>query len=190
MDRPIIRGVINLRPWPSRVEVARPMQVHLMQPSEVSFVDALAAKTGFTLDIAAEHVRDYARLWVACVRADSIEPGAFLLTWIAADELHVIAVGTEPSQRRRGLARQLVRTALDFARSAQLRLLILEVRRGNFAAIALYRSFGFSVSRLRRDYYASPAEDGIEMQLILDDQGNIVTTHDEVPCLEVDSCPS
>lgn len=161
-----------------------------MQPSEVSFVDALAAKTGFTLDIAAEYERDYARVWVASESAQSAEPDAFLLGWIAADELHVIAVGTEPSQRRRGLARQLVRTALGFARDARLRILVLEVRRSNIAATALYRSFGFSVSRLRRDYYASPAEDGIEMQLILDDQGNIVTTHDEVPCLEVDSCPS
>jgi ribosomal protein S18 acetylase RimI-like enzyme len=68
--------------------------------------------------------------------------------------------------------------------------LILEVRRSNTAATALYRSFGFSISRLRRDYYASPAEDGIEMQLVLDEQGNIVTTHDEVPCLEVNSCLS
>lgn len=161
-----------------------------MQPSEVSFVDALAAKTGFALDITAEFGRDYARLWVARVCAESIEPDAFLLTWVAADELHVIAVGTDPRQRRNGLARQLVLTALDFAREARLRIIILEVRRSNVAAAALYRSFGFSVSRLRRDYYANPAEDGIEMQLILDDQGNIVTTHDEVPCLEVDSCPS
>jgi [ribosomal protein S18]-alanine N-acetyltransferase len=166
------------------------MQVHLMQPSEVSFVDALAAKTGFTLDIAAECGRDYARLWVARALAQSTEPDAFLLSWIAADELHIIAIGTEPSQRRRGLARQLVRAALDFARDERLRLLILEVRRSNTAATALYRSFGFSISRLRRDYYASPAEDGIEMQLVLDEQGNIVTTHDEVPCLEVNSCLS
>lgn len=161
-----------------------------MQPSEVSFVDALAAKTGFSLDIEAERVRDYARLWVVRAGVQSQGPDAFLLSWIAADELHVIAVGTDPSQRQKGLARQLVRTALEYARLARLRLMILEVRRSNTAAIALYRSFGFSVSRLRRDYYASPAEDGIEMQLILDDQGNIVTTHDEVPCLEVDSCTS
>lgn len=166
------------------------MPVQIMQPSDVEFVDALAVETGFELKTEDELARGFARLWVARVGLNSLEPDGFLLAWIAADELHIIAIGTRPTQRRKGLGRQLVQALIEFARCEHARLLILEVRRSNMAAIALYRSFGFSVSRLRRGYYASPTEDGIEMQLVLDEQGHIVTSVDEVPCLEVLECPT
>jgi [ribosomal protein S18]-alanine N-acetyltransferase len=178
-----------LQPEPSRVEVARPtMQVRTMQPSEATFVDALAAETGFHLDIDAELRRGFARIWVASVESASRCPDAFLLAWIAADELHIIAVGTRPDQRRTGLARRLVATMLEFAKTTRTRLVILEVRRSNRAALALYRGFGFSVSRLRRGYYADPEEDGIEMQLSHDEHGCVVPLPDEVPWLEVSEC--
>ncbi len=160
------------------------MLARTMQPDEVTFVDALAAETGFALDMAAEMERGFARIWVARVAPAEPRPDAFLLAWIAADELHLIAVGTHPDRRRSGLAELLVTTLLEFARTEHSRLVILEVRRSNRAAVALYRKFGFAVSRLRRGYYAQPEEDGIEMQLVHDENGIIVPTPDEVPCLE------
>lgn len=164
------------------------MPVSTMQPNEVTFVEKLAATTGFSLDIDAEQRREFSRIWVARLGVESLCPQAFLLAWLAADELHVIAVGTQPDARKRGLARELVTASLDFAKTQRTRLVILEVRRSNGAALALYRQFGFSVSRLRRNYYANPDEDGIEMQLVLDERGNIVPAHDEVPWLEVSEC--
>jgi [ribosomal protein S18]-alanine N-acetyltransferase len=164
------------------------MQARTMQPDEVTFVDALAAEMGFALDMAAEMKRDFARIWVA--REDPAEPtpDAFLLAWIAADELHLLAVGTRPERRRAGLAEHLVRTLLEYARLQRSRLVILEVRRSNRAALALYRKFGFAVSRLRRGYYAQPEEDGIEMQLVHDEDGTVVPVPDEVPWPEVIEC--
>jgi ribosomal-protein-alanine N-acetyltransferase len=166
------------------------MQVRMMQPSEVDFVDALMAEAGFSLDTRGEVARDFARIWVAREDVAKLAPDAFLLAWIVADELHIIAIGTRPSQRKRGLAQLLITTMLEFAASIRTRLLILEVRRSNAAALALYRKFGFSVSRLRRNYYAHPEEDGIEMQLARDEYGNIVKMRDEVPWLEVSECSS
>jgi ribosomal protein S18 acetylase RimI-like enzyme len=160
------------------------MLARTMQPDEVTFVDALAAETGFALDMAAEVERGFAHIWLARVEPAEPRPDAFLLAWTAADELHLIAVGTRPDRRRLGLAELLVTTLLEFARTEHCRLVILEVRRGNRAAVALYRKFGFAVSRLRRGYYAQPEEDGIEMQLVHDENGIIVPMPDEVPCLE------
>lgn len=160
------------------------MLARTMQPDEVTFVDALAAETGFALDMAAELERGFARIWVARLEPTEPKPDAFLLAWIAADELHLIAVGTRPNRRRSGLAELLVTRLLEFARTEHSRLVILEVRRSNRAAVALYRKFGFAVSRLRRGYYAQPEEDGIEMQLVHDENGIIVPMPDEVPCLE------
>jgi len=159
-----------------------------MQPDEVTFVAALAAETGFALDIAAECARDFSRIWVACLEPTLPRPDAFLLAWIAADELHLIAVGSHPERRRAGLAELLVNSLLAFARKQHSRLVILEVRRSNRAALALYRKFGFTVSRLRRGYYAQPEEDGIEMQLVYDEYGTVVPVPDEVPWPEVTEC--
>ncbi|HEY5961433.1 MAG TPA: GNAT family N-acetyltransferase [Polyangiaceae bacterium] len=161
-----------------------------MQPGEVALVSALAAETGFELDIRAELARDFARIWVARDSATLKDADAFLLAWIAADELHVIAIGTATHKRRRGLAEGLIATLTAFARSQHTRLIVLEVRRSNVAALRLYRKFGFSIARIRRSYYARPDEDGVEMLLAYDNQGNVVQSPDEFPWPEVTECPS
>jgi ribosomal-protein-alanine N-acetyltransferase len=156
-----------------------------MLPSEATYVEALSRATGFTLDVAEELARDCARLWVARLEESSVAPDAFLLVWVVADELHVIAIGTSPETRRRGLGRVLIETLVEYGRSVQSRLILLEVRRSNSAAAALYRSFGFSIARLRRGYYASPDEDGIEMLVTLCPDGQLERLPDEVLGLEV-----
>ena len=47
------------------------------------------------------------------------------------------------------------------------RTVLLEVRRSNQAAFALYAAFGFVTSRIRPRYYADNQEDAIEMTLAL-----------------------
>jgi len=92
---------------------------------------------------------------------------AFLLAWLVSDELHVLTVATLPEFRRRGLARALLAYVIDFARSRGARTVLLEVRRSNQAALALYAAFGFVTSRIRPRYYADNQEDAIEMTLAL-----------------------
>jgi ribosomal-protein-alanine N-acetyltransferase len=53
-------------------------------------------------------------------------------------------VAVYPEYRRRGLARQLLETALDWVRSQGGRKVFLQVRVDNEGARQLYRSFGFS----------------------------------------------
>ena len=161
------------------------MHVRPMLPSEVTSVDALARMTGQKLNIAEEQARTLSRFWVANAEEASTEPDAFLLVWVAADELHVISIGTRPSARRKGLAKALMGALFDYAKTLQSRLILLEVRRSNRAAAALYRSFGFSVARLRKGYYSDPEEDGIEMLVALDAQGRQKAMPDEVSGLEV-----
>jgi ribosomal-protein-alanine N-acetyltransferase len=156
-----------------------------MLPSEETDVEALALKTGFSLSIAEESRREFSRLFVARLDEKSPSPDAFLLAWVAADELHIIAIGTRSEARRRGLGRALVETLVEYGRTQGSRLILLEVRRGNRAATALYRSFGFSIARLRRGYYASPEEDGLEMLVTLNGHGQLQRLPDEVLGLEV-----
>jgi ribosomal-protein-alanine N-acetyltransferase len=161
------------------------MHCRPMLPSEEKVVEALARETGFSLDIAEEAKRDFSRLWVAILDDSAKEPDAFLHVWEAADELHVIAIGTRPNVRRMGLGRSLVETLIEHGRRVGSRLILLEVRRSNRAAVGLYRSFGFSIARLRRGYYSLPEEDGLEMMVTLGSDGQLQVLPDEVLGLEV-----
>jgi ribosomal-protein-alanine N-acetyltransferase len=142
-------------------------------------VRAIAAASAATVDVDAELERPWARLWVTRSEPGS-PPIAFLLAWVVADELHLIHIATDPESRRRGAARALMSALLAHGASVQSRLVLLEVRRSNRAAIRLYRAFGFTAMGVRRDYYAD-GEDAIEMRLTLDPTtGKIIPGRDEV----------
>lgn len=144
---------------------AASMPVTQMNPAELEAVAELASLTGFVVEVGDELHRPWARMWVARRDAAVSAVEAFALTWLAADELHVIALGTHPSCRRQGLARSLIGRIIEDAREHSARLIILEVRESNVPARRLYEGFGFAESRLRRRYYQDPEEDGIELML-------------------------
>jgi ribosomal-protein-alanine N-acetyltransferase len=112
-----------------------------------------------------ELARPWSRLWVT--RDDEGTPTAFLVAWHVADELHVLNVATRHDQRRRGMARALLAHSLSYARAHGVRHVLLEVRRSNAPAIALYRAMGFFVTGVRSRYYPDD-EDALEMVLQLD----------------------
>ncbi|WP_437981813.1 ribosomal protein S18-alanine N-acetyltransferase [Sorangium sp. So ce117] len=109
--------------------------------------------------------RPWTRCWVAREERRAL---AFLIAWHVADELHVLNVATCPAARRRGLATALMNRSLEYARQQQVRLILLEVRRSNRAAIRLYRKLGFTAMGVRPRYYSDNGEDAIEMVLTLD----------------------
>jgi ribosomal-protein-alanine N-acetyltransferase len=125
-----------------------------------------------------ELARPWSRLWVAREHGQGVI--AFLLSWHVADELHVLDVATREDRRRRGLARALLQTAIAYGRSQRVRHILLEARRSNVGAIALYRSLGFFAISIRPRYYPDD-EDAVEMRLLLDpDTGAVVAGADEV----------
>ena len=132
--------------------------------------------------VAEELGRTWARLWVSREHGalEHEAPASFLVTWLVADELHVLNIATHPGQRRRGHARALLEHALAFARENAVRHVLLEVRRSNASAIALYRRLGFVAMGVRARYYPDD-EDAVEMVLRLDPRtGVVVPGEDEV----------
>ncbi len=118
------------------------------------------SKAGF--DPREELERAWAKIWVVRLEPNA-EPVGFALAWHAADEVHLLDLAVDPGVRRRGVARQLVGAVLGYAREARARLVLLEVRASNAAAIALYQSAGFSENGVRRGYYSDNGEDAVEM---------------------------
>jgi [ribosomal protein S18]-alanine N-acetyltransferase len=156
------------------------MLVTPLRPADRLPVAAIADQAGLRLDLDAELGRAWAHAWVA--RPTPAEPPvALLVAWVVADELHLIHLATARAARRQGAARALVETFVAYAREHGSRLLLLEVRRSNDAAIALYRAAGFRAAGLRKAYYADDGEDAIEMRLTLDPAtGTIHPVPDEV----------
>jgi ribosomal protein S18 acetylase RimI-like enzyme len=94
---------------------------------------------------------DSARVWAA--RDDAGRVVAFLAGRVWHAELHVEGLAVVVEARRRGLARALVRVAVEGARAEGLRSVGLHVSVTNEGAAALYESEGFRVARRLRDYY-------------------------------------
>ena len=149
--------------------------------TELDEVDAIAsaALDGPQFSAREELQRPWARCWIAREGPRAL---AFLVAWHVADELHVLNIATCPSARRRGLATAVLATSLEYARQQRVRLILLEVRRSNLAALRLYRKLGFTAMGVRRGYYGDNGEDAIEMMLTLDPTtGSIQPGHDEIP---------
>ena len=102
---------------------------------------------------------DVARLYVATSRDGGLQ--AYCACWLIFDELHINSLAVDEPVRRRGVARQVLRTVFRDAVVAGARAATLEVRRSNEAARRLYTSLGFVVEAVRRDYYQLPREDAL-----------------------------
>lgn len=135
-------------------------------PHDVPRVRELAKLSGAGFDPEAELARSWAMLWV--VRAEGApEAVAFALAWRAADERHLLDLAVDPAWRRRGLGRLLLAAVIEEARANGGRLVLLEARASNDAALTLYRSAGFFVTDVRRAYYSDNGEDAVVMRLEL-----------------------
>jgi ribosomal-protein-alanine N-acetyltransferase len=110
---------------------------------------------------------DAARSWTrVLVAEDTDEAGAHIVGfahyWLVAGEVQVMNVATDPAFRRRGYGRALVAAMMQHAREIAAQLVLLEVRAGNGAAIALYSAFGFEETGRRERYY-DDGEDAVLM---------------------------
>jgi len=153
------------------------VRVEAMQASDLPAVAAIEGATHMDeAQLKEELARTWARLWVA--REDGEVVVAFLVSWHVADELHVLNVATREDRRRRGIGRALMDVVVEYARGQRVRHVLLEVRRSNGSAIALYRRVGFFAMGVRARYYPDD-EDAVEMVLMLDPETGAIVAHDD-----------
>jgi ribosomal protein S18 acetylase RimI-like enzyme len=102
------------------------------------------------------------RVWIA--RDESDEGGrravGFLAGYLRHGAMHVHGLAVDRAMRRRGVARALLRRAMDGARGEGLRTVALNVGVGNAAAVALYEAEGFAIVRRMRGFYPPGVYDG------------------------------
>ena len=112
-----------------------------------NFCDALASSYLCLVDESADGLRSFAVLM----------PGV--------GEAELLNIGVATAHQRKGLGRAMLAAMLAAANARQLTRVFLEVRAGNQAAIALYRSAGFNEVGMRRGYYRNDtgSEDALVM---------------------------
>ena len=81
-------------------------------------------------------------------------------------EADVLTVGVIPSQRGKGIARQLMALITDWAKQQGSIAMMLEVKVDNAEAIGLYESLGYAKLNIRKDYFGTGL-DALVMRLEL-----------------------
>ncbi len=102
----------------------------------------------------------------------------FVGLWFVLDESHVVIIGMREADRRKGIGEQLLISAIEQSVENGSRVVTLEVRASNEAAIELYRKYGFQEVGLRRRYYSDNGENAVIMttpQIQSDDYQNQFT---------------
>jgi ribosomal-protein-alanine N-acetyltransferase len=88
--------------------------------------------------------------------------GFLVIQSLLPDEAEVLNIAVDHDLKRHGVGRSLLRAAI----ACRSRILHLEVRESNAAALAFYRSLGFAETGRRRGYYQNPLEDAVLMTRI------------------------
>lgn len=84
------------------------------------------------------------------------------------DDWELLNMTSNPASRRQGHCQALLRAGANAACFAGAQRLLLEVRPSNTAALAAYRTFGFTPLAVRKNYYAARTASGREDALIFE----------------------
>jgi ribosomal-protein-alanine N-acetyltransferase len=147
----------------SRRKVAKPSAVSVRQMSEsdISAARSILEESPEAVIWSRESLLDSLSHGIALVAELDEHVSGFLIGRIAADEFEILNLAVGKQARRRGIATQLVSSAIESGRSASARKTYLEVRASNNGGIAFYEMVGFRVCGRRPNYYRAPVEDAV-----------------------------
>lgn len=115
---------------------------------------------------AGERAQDNGWQFVAQSKISGLVCG-FICGRSCAGEAELLKIAVARECQRQGVATQLAAHAMRCLAEQKTTRCFLELRAGNLPALALYERFGFRRVGVRKNYYASPAEDAIVMEKIV-----------------------
>jgi len=91
----------------------------------------------------------------------------YVISNLVSDELHILSLCVDKSERRNGFAVMLLNHLFEIAVSKQARSAWLEVRKSNEAARLLYKKLDFIQHSVRYNYYTDNSEDAVVLYRVL-----------------------
>lgn len=86
----------------------------------------------------------------------------YVVGFLIGREFHLVNLAIAPDFQRKGLGRRTLKAVFDLLET-RARVVSLEVRMSNCAAIDLYKKMGFETLAIRKAYYTHPREDALVM---------------------------
>ena len=135
---------------------------------EIRRIDAESAKSAAELEKLC-----FSEPWSEKSILEEAERGFFIAAYVGGafagyagmtvvlDERDVCNIATMPQFRGRGVGMALTRALIESARQTGASVVMLEVRKSNSVAIALYEKAGFTLVGERKNFYACPREDAL-----------------------------
>jgi GTP-binding protein len=157
-------GTLPATPPPPPLEITRATEADL---DAIEAIEQRSFSSPWSRSALAEELeRSWSFFFVGRVPGDD-RIVAYANYWVVYDEIHLLNLATAPEARRQGHARRLLGDMIARGRAAASQLVVLEVRRTNLAAQALYTELGFQVIGERKGYYQDTREDALVYQLLL-----------------------
>jgi ribosomal-protein-alanine N-acetyltransferase len=91
----------------------------------------------------------------------------YIIFWQIGEDVQVNNIAVHPDFRRLGIGETVLKQVIELVRWRGARLITLEVRPSNTAALNLYRKLGFKMLGARKGYYTNPPEDAFVLSLHL-----------------------
>ena len=152
-------AILNARPAADGI-VYKPLDA-----AHAPAVSALEAQVmgsdAWTEHLVADELPRPDRVWWAAYDGEQLL--GYAGGWVVDGQVQILKVGVDPSQRRRGIARELLARVAADARDLGAATCSLEVRAGNVGAQAFYEALGFHTLGTRPRYY-SDGEDALIME--------------------------
>ena len=97
----------------------------------------------------------------------------YIFAVVIPHEAHVGNLAVAPSERRHGVAQELLDQLIKDGREAGVTRVTLEVRAANHTARKFYYKNHFIDIAIRKNYYRSPVEDAIVMYRVLPEDPSV-----------------
>jgi ribosomal-protein-alanine N-acetyltransferase len=91
----------------------------------------------------------------------------YIIFWSIGEDVQINNIAVHPDFRRLGIGERVLRHVIAEVQVRGARLITLEVRPSNTAAMTLYKKLGFRMMGIRKGYYTLPPEDAIVLGLHL-----------------------
>ena len=97
--------------------------------------------------------------WLVATENDNVI--GYVGSQTVLDGTDMMNIAVSPQHRRKGVAEALVNTLIRDLQKKGVIFLMLEVRKSNTSAIALYEKLGFVQVGIRKNYYRNLKEDAL-----------------------------